>query len=145
MQFTVEEAIEYANQNSLLEWIMSYLAADGYNLDLARGIQLQHNQISFLGPKLYPIETMEYYCGKPGTECRSNRPPGWVDQMCQSLDQGWAPPPLILTPKTTTVLSSSMVRDSRYILLDGNHRKKALEKRGYQEYWAINCFGLRLN
>jgi len=54
---------------------------------------------------------------------------GDVDEMKDEIEQGWEPPPLIVT-----------FQDGELHLEDGNHRVESLRRAGQHEGWALIRF-----
>jgi hypothetical protein len=147
--FTVEEAKKYADDGQLSKWLIQYLTECGQNSDLAQGIQLQKEAVLLTGPNQYPLWKMERCSGPEegiqfpeSTERWEKR----VEMAVRRLRGGLNPPPLVITPKDTYGASiSTMVQNSRYVVLAGNPQYEALKRMERTEYWAINCVGLRLS
>jgi hypothetical protein len=54
---------------------------------------------------------------------------GDVEEMQESLDEGWEPPPLL-----------AEYQDGRLLLQDGNHRYEALARAGAPDAWVLVYF-----
>jgi hypothetical protein len=52
-----------------------------------------------------------------------------VDKMEQRIEDGWQPPPVILS-----------YRDAGLVLEDGNHRVESLRRSGARDAWAVIGF-----
>jgi hypothetical protein len=52
-----------------------------------------------------------------------------VEEMGDSIDDGWEAPPLIVS-----------YRNARLVVEDGNHRIEGLRRCGHSEYWAVVGF-----
>ena len=52
-----------------------------------------------------------------------------VDEMQDSFEDGWEPPPLIAT-----------YRDGQLVLEDGNHRAEGLRRIGERDVWVLISF-----
>ena len=52
-----------------------------------------------------------------------------VDDMADSIDDGWSPPPLIVS-----------LRGEQLVVEDGNHRAEGLRRSGHADAWSLVCF-----
>ena len=54
---------------------------------------------------------------------------GDVDDLAEKIDDGWEPPPMIVT-----------YRDDQLVLEDGNHRVEGLRRAGETSAWSVVSF-----
>jgi hypothetical protein len=133
--FSVEGAREAAGRGTLAEWVSRFLSSPGSdNPVLAE--QLTDSSRWWLGPVELPIDQLHRLSGPPGDpvlcpvdedEWRDD-----VDDMQRRINQGWTPPPVIVT-----------YRDAQLVLEDGNHRVEALRRAGADQSWAVVGFESR--
>ena len=125
--FTPQEAIFYAQNDRLEDWLHAFLLGPGNNEALSTGLKRQ--QRWWHGPSLVdlaqlerccgPEESMEYYEPLESFERRA-------DEMAAAIRAGWEPAPLIV-----------QFSQNAFSIRDGNHRHEALLRSGYERYWVI--------
>lgn len=129
--FSVSSARHAARQGQLFEWIADFLASPGSdNGDLAEklGDEMQH----WIGPVQLPLDDLHRLAGPPGEPALGRLGDDdldTVEDMEDSIDDGWRPPPLIVTH-----------RDGQLVLEDGTHRIEGLRRAGRDEYWCLVGF-----
>jgi len=126
--YTLESAIEAGEAGTLRDWVIAFLEAEGNNLKLAQGLRINQT-IRFFGPKEADLAPMKRMCGSPEEKLQytDNDWDARVDAMVTAIQQGWNPPPIII----------SDYYDPEGNLTDGNHRHEALLRAGYTKYWTI--------
>lgn len=128
-KWTVESAQEADKNNTLREWLIEYLRNEGKNEKLADAIEELTETMAIEPPKMMSLDKMKLMVGAEG----SNRK--WIDadweenikRFVELIQQGWSPPPIILTDYW----------GEKHSITDGNHRYEALKQLGYKEYWTI--------
>ncbi len=129
LNYTVNEATEFSNENRLEEWVQSFLRDDkkdhaSPNYALADGLKLEER--FYYGPiefDLDKITTMRVESDLSGNELKYYNEV--VDRMSSDFN-GTNFPPLILEYK-----------DDKYYLTDGNHRYSSLKRLGIDKYYSI--------
>ena len=120
-------------RDELGEWVAGFLASPGSdNAVLAEKLSGQIR--CWLGPVEVPIDRLNRLAGPPDAPvlCPVDED-YWddrVDDMEHKVDDGWEPPPVIVT-----------VQGDELTLEDGNHRVEGLRRSGEQTAWAIIGFG----
>ncbi|MFA5887698.1 MAG: chromosome partitioning protein ParB [Candidatus Nanoarchaeia archaeon] len=129
MKFTVDEAINYAKEGHMAEWIHTFLITEGKNSHLSDIMKIEGQ---FYGPVEIPFSNMKRCCG-PETGMKFHEAPGkWkaiTDVMASEIKKGWKVTPLILWHI-----------NNELSIADGNHRLEALKLCGYDKYWSIIWF-----
>jgi hypothetical protein len=131
-QHSVEAARHAAERDELGTWVAEFLASPGSdNAEL--GHQLRQTVRCWLGPVQLPIDRLSRLAGP------SDAPvmvvldeDDWrddVDDMTERLEEGWDPPPVIVT-----------WRAGQLVLEDGNHRVEGLRRAGVRQTWALVGF-----
>ena len=134
-KWTVESAQEADKNGTLREWLIKYLHREGTNEKLANAIKDLPETMTIGSPKIMPLDKMKLMVGAEG----SNRK--WIDtdwkenikKFVELIQQGWSPPPIILTDYW----------GEKHSITDGNHRYEALKQLGHKEYWAIQLRNIK--
>ncbi|QHW33720.1 ParB N-terminal domain-containing protein [Paenibacillus rhizovicinus] len=128
LTFTVEEAMVFAKQDCLEEWVHLFLKTIGGNVPFSEGLKRERR--NWAGPLLLPLHELERCCG-PEPEMEFYTPAeSWdahVGELITSLREGWSSPPLIV----------QVIEEGRLSIRDGNHRHKALRRLGEPAAWVI--------
>lgn len=127
-----EAAIEADKNDSLTDWLISYLNESGRNKDLADGLA---EDGQFHTPLIdYPIDNLKILMG-PSHAFRYYEEPekfeSRIEAMINSLKQGWKPVPFI---------ASKDLWNEGLELNDGAHRAEALKRFGVKTYPTIIYF-----
>jgi hypothetical protein len=129
---SVASAQRAADEGRLAEWVVDFLSSPGSsNPELAAALAMRGT--IYLGPIRFALDRLTLMAGPEGDEVvvpvdRVD----WesdVEDMAQSIDQGWHPPPLLVSH-----------HDGKYLLEDGNHRCEALRRTGADYAWTILLF-----
>jgi hypothetical protein len=131
VNFGPEEALQYAQDGLLEDWVHKFLTTAGSNLPLSLGLKKQARW--WLGPRYFPLTLLERCCGpEEGMEYRQPTEDfeKQVNAMAVAIQQGWQPPPMIVVWGLDGILS----------VRDGNHRLEALLRSGLQAYWVVFWF-----
>ena len=130
-RFSLASAFDAAKEDKLPLWVGDFLADRGSdNAVLAAALAQERHW--WLGPIRVPIQELVRLAGPEDDAVCPIEPAEWeddVEQMEESIDEGWEPPPLLVQH-----------RDGRLLLQDGNHRYEALVREGVSEAWAIIWF-----
>lgn len=126
--FTVAGAQQAAAERRLGEWVQGFLASDGSD-NAPLGESLAEELASWVGPVRLAFDELHRLAGPPDqptltrlTDDDLER----VDDMADSIDDDWEPPPLVVA-----------IRDDQLVLEDGNHRTEGLRRVGETRYWAV--------
>jgi hypothetical protein len=128
----VDGARAAAERGELGDWVARFLRSPGSdNAVLAEALNEPHR--SWLGPLRLPIGHLHRLAGPPDDPvlCSLDED-DWgddVDEMEQRVEEGWVPPPLVVT-----------YREGDLVLEDGNHRAEAVRRTGADEVWAVVAF-----
>ncbi|MCL6603732.1 MAG: hypothetical protein K6T94_12715 [Paenibacillus sp.] len=127
MKFNVDEAIQFAKQGCLEEWVHLFLKTIGDNAGLSEGLKIQKRY--WAGPLLMPLDRLRRCCGPEENMEYYNPSESWephIISFCQLLQEGWDYAPLIVQH-----------HEAELIITDGNHRHEAMRRLNYKEYWVI--------
>jgi hypothetical protein len=127
--FSVKSAREAAQRGGLEDWVARFLASPGSD-NSGLGEHLADGERWWTGPLQLPIKQLHRLAGPEGERvlCPVDED-DWgdnVDEMEDKVDDGWVPPPVIVT-----------YRDAQLVLEDGNHRVESMRRTGAKEVWAI--------
>ena len=130
--FSVDSAQRAAEQGLLSEWVSDFLASSGSdNAELAAAFAF--SGAIYLGPLQLELDRLTPMAGpnedKVVVPVAEDDWESDVEEMEHSVEQGWDPPPLLVTH-----------RDGQFLLEDGNHRFEALRRSGEARGWAILAF-----
>jgi hypothetical protein len=130
-EFTVDTAREAAERDELATWVAAFLASPGSdNAELAA--LLADPPRSWVGPVKLRFDELHRLAGPPDQPTLSRLDQddlATVEEMADSLDDGWDPPPLIVT-----------WQGDHLRLEDGNHRVEGMRRAGEQDAWSIVAF-----
>jgi hypothetical protein len=131
-EYSVKAAQDAAERGELPDWVARFLSSPGSDNDVLAE-QLTEPSRSWLGPVQLPIDRLHRMAGPPGAPVqRTLDREDWgddVDDMQRRIEQGWVPPPVIVT-----------YRSGLLLLEDGNHRVEGLRRTGARETWAVVAF-----
>lgn len=125
--YTTKDALEYASENRIDEWVDAFLRNEGDNVPLADGLQLEKRY--YTGPVHVPLRLFNRIAGpEADMEFRVTEESfeANVAKIQKRLKSGWDMPPFLI-----------QYVDGRFILSDGNHRYEALKRSGYAVYSVI--------
>jgi hypothetical protein len=131
-EFSLGSAQRAAADGRLSDWVADFLASEGSdNAELAAAFAF--SGAAYLGPIQFELERLTPMAGPdednvvvPIAE------EDWeadVAAMRDSVEQGWDPPPLLVSH-----------RDGQFLLEDGNHRFETLRRSGEVHAWVIMAF-----
>jgi hypothetical protein len=129
---SVDAAREAARADELGEWVTRFLASPGSD-NAALAEKLAARPRWWYGPVPVPVDRLHRLAGPSGEPvlCAVDEE-FWgdnVDDMEHRIEDGWEPPPLIVT-----------ARGDELVLEDGNHRVESLRRAGVRRYWAVVSF-----
>jgi hypothetical protein len=130
-EFSVDSAREAEQRGELAGWVAAFLSSPGSD-NAALAAALEADKASWCGPLRLPFDQLHRLAGPPDqpTVARlTDDDLDTVEEMDESLEDGWEPPPLIVS-----------FRDSELVVEDGNHRIEGLRRRGLSDYWAVIGF-----
>ncbi|MCC5950678.1 MAG: hypothetical protein JJU45_01135, partial [Acidimicrobiia bacterium] len=131
--YTVDAAREAADDGATAEWVRAFLTSPGSD-NAVLGNALAEQCGAWLGPLEVPLRLLHRLAGPEGERvmCPIDED-DWgddVDDMEDRVEEGWEPPPLIVT----------FNEDRQLVLEDGNHRVEAMRRAGRDEGWALIGF-----
>lgn len=130
-RFSLGSAFAAAADDRLATWVGEFLASRGSdNATLAAALAQERHW--WLGPVQVPVEDLVRLAGPEDEALVPIEPEEWegdVGGMEDSIEHGWAPPPLLAEHQ-----------DGRLLLQDGNHRYEALVRAGETEAWVLIWF-----
>ena len=131
-QFSLLSAQRAANEGRLSEWVAQFLASPGSdNALLAASFAFGGSK--YLGPIQMDLDRLTPMAGpdesKVVVPVTENEWESDVGAMGHSVEQGWHPPPLLVSH-----------RSGKYFLEDGNHRYETLRRSGATRAWVILLF-----
>ena len=127
MNFSPEEAIEYAKNKKLKEWVHGFLTTIGKNEELA---EIMERSGTLEAPKKISLNKLIRICGPEEGMKYKEEQKDWdkrVDKMTEEIKSDWETPPLIVWRH----------ENGKLTVADGSHRVEALRKAGIKSYWAI--------
>jgi hypothetical protein len=130
--FSVQSAKRAADADRLAEWVADFLASPGSgNAELAAALAMRDT--IYLGPIRFALDRLTPMAGPDGDNVIVPvAKEVWesdVDDMVESVEQGWHPPPLLVSH-----------HDGKFFLEDGNHRCETLRREGNTHAWTILLF-----
>ncbi len=129
-EFSLGAARTAAERDDLRGWVARFLASDGSdNADLAE--MLNSEMTCWRGPVRLPFSELHRLAGPPDQPTLARLDEDdleTVEDMEDSIDEGWEPPPLIVSAK-----------NDQLVVEDGNHRTEGLRRAGEDSYWCIVC------
>lgn len=127
-RYTVDAARRAAEDGTLGEWVAEFLASPGSD-NPALGEQLSDGR-DWLGPVELAIHELHRLAGPPGDPVLCPVDDDWwrddVGELAEKVDDGWEPPPLVVT-----------FQEGRLLLEDGNHRVEGIRRAGDERAWAV--------
>jgi hypothetical protein len=131
-KFSLASARHAADEGRLAEWVVDFLASPGSsNSALAAAFAM--SGATYVGPIRFALDRLTPMAGPVGDEVVVPVAEGvWesdVEAMEHSIDQGWHPPPLLVSH-----------HDGKYCLEDGNHRYESLRRMGATHAWVVLMF-----
>ncbi len=129
--FSLDTARDAAAAGTLDTWVSEFLRSPGSD-NAALAEQLSSSRRCWVGPVVLPFDELHRLAGPPD-EPTLARFDGddldTVEEMNDSIEDGWEPPPVVVT-----------CRDTQLVVEDGNHRIEGMRRAGRTEGWAIVAF-----
>ncbi len=129
---SLADARAAAERGDLARWVRDFLGTDGSdNAEL--GMQLFEQKASWTGPIELEFDDLHRLAGppdQPTLERLTDEDLDTVDDMADSVEDGWEPPPLVV----------SIDADGQMVVEDGNHRTEGLRRAGHRKYWSVVGF-----
>ncbi len=131
-EFSLASAHDAADEGRLAQWVVDFLSSAGSdNAKLAASVGFQ--EPTYLGPMQIELDRLTPMAGPDEDEVVVPiAEEDWesdVREMEHSVDEGWEPPPLLVSH-----------HDGKFLLEDGNHRYETLRRNGSTHAWAILLF-----
>jgi hypothetical protein len=130
-RFDLASARAAARRDETALWVGDFLASRGSN-NATLAAALAQREHWWVGPVRVPLDDLMRLAG-PEDEAlvpiASDEWEGDVEQMEESIELGWEPPPLL-----------AEYQDGRLLLQDGNHRYEALAREGAPDAWVLIYF-----
>jgi hypothetical protein len=130
-RFDLASARAAATENRTAIWVGDFLASRGSDNAVLAAALAQHEHW-WVGPTRVPLDDLERLAGPEDEALVPIEEEEWeadVEDMEDSLEEGWEPPPLL-----------AEYQDGRLLLQDGNHRFEALRRAGEREAWVLIYF-----
>ena len=130
-EFSVDGARLAEQRGQLDEWVARFLRSPGSD-NAVLGAELRDRKTSWCGPLRLRFDDLQRLAGpadQPTLTRLGDDDLETVEEMGESIDDGWEAPPLIVS-----------YRDSQLFVEDGNHRIEGLRRSGLAEYWAVIGF-----
>jgi len=112
-------------------WVGDFLASRGSD-NAVLAAALAQRKHWWVGPIRVPLDVLVRLAGPEDDALVPIDEYEWegdVEDMEQSLEEGWEPPPLL-----------AEYQDGRLLLQDGNHRYEALQREGAPDAWVLVFF-----
>lgn len=127
-EFTVESCRAAVEHGDAGKWVEAFLGSDGSdNTEL--GSRLRRERTAWHGPVMIDFDILRRLAGpedQPVLDGMDDDDIETADDMSESVDDGWNPPPVIATWS-----------DDHVMVEDGNHRIEGLRRAGETEYWTL--------
>jgi hypothetical protein len=131
---SLASARDAADRGELSDWVARFLSSPGSD-NAALAETLTRGERWWAGPVELPFDELHRLAGPSDAPVLGEFGDDdleTVDEMEESIDDGWEPPPLIVS-----------YRDGQLVLEDGNHRVEGLRRNGVRRGWSIICFERR--
>ena len=131
-KFSLASAQRATAEGRLAEWVVDFLSSPGSgNPELAAALAMRGT--TYLGPIRFALDRLTPMAGPDGDDVVVPvATEDWesdVEGMEDSIEQGWHPPPLLVSHQ-----------DGNYLLEDGNHRCETMLRTGANYAWVILLF-----
>ncbi len=130
-RYTVDSARRAADDDDLGPWVARFLASPGSD-NAALAASLSDPPRFWAGPLEVPLDRLHRLAGPPDQPALARFDEDdleRVEDMQESLEEGWEPPPAIVS-----------YRDGQLVVEDGNHRIEGLRQSGHDRAWAVVGF-----
>ena len=129
--FSIDSARAAEQRGDLAGWVADFLSSPGSD-NAVLAAALHADKVSWCGPLRLPFDQLHRLAGPPDQPTvapLNDDDLDTVEEMDESINEGWEPPPLIVS-----------YRDSELVVEDGNHRIEGLRRSGHSDYWAVIGF-----
>lgn len=129
---TVDGARNAQTEGTIGDWVRHFLGSDGSD-NAVLGDELRAEKAIWHGPIELPFDELNRLAGPPDQPTLDRLDDDdieTVEGMADSIDDGWQPPPLIV----------SINDHGEFEVEDGNHRIEGLRRSGHDRYWALVGF-----
>lgn len=126
-QSELEKALAAGKDNKILEWVFAFLQSHERNAVVVQDIQKR--EITQMHLVEFPLHLLQGTVGRQNGESHTESLSNWLERVKaieDKIEQEELPPPIIVTDFW-----------QKLHVVDGNHRREALLKRGYKSYWTI--------
>ena len=130
-RFSLSSAFAATERGEIALWVGDFLSSRGSDNEILAAALARH-EWWWLGPIRLPIERLERLAGPEDDVLVPVDEDEWeedVEDMEESLEEGWEPPPLLVE-----------YQDGKLLLQDGNHRYEALARADEREAWVLVMF-----
>ncbi|MDQ1433434.1 MAG: hypothetical protein QOF59_250, partial [Actinomycetota bacterium] len=130
-EFSLASARAAAAADNTAIWVGEFLASRGSDNEILAAALAQKPHW-WVGPILVPLEDLVRLAGPEDDALVPIETEQWegdVEEMQESIGQGWEPPPLL-----------AEYQDGRLLLQDGNHRYEALVRAEETATWVLVFF-----
>jgi len=130
-RFSLSSARAAAAADQTALWVGQFLASRGSD-NAALAAALAQKPHWWVGPIRVPLDDVVRLAGPEQDALVPVAREEWeddVEDMQESLDQGWEPPPLL-----------AEYQEGRLLLQDGNHRYEALARGSARKAWVLVFF-----
>jgi hypothetical protein len=130
-EFSLASARAAAAADRTAIWVGEFLASRGSDNEILAAALAQKPHW-WVGPILVPLDDLVRLAGPEDDALVPIETDEWegdVEEMQESIDQGWEPPPLL-----------AEYQDGRLLLQDGNHRYEALVRAEETDTWVLVFF-----
>lgn len=129
----LEAARAAADEGRLFDWISDFLASPGSdNADLVD--KLAAKDLHWIGPVRLRFDELHRLAGPEDAPTLGEFDDDGLEtaeRMAESLEDGWEPPPLVV---------SWSAEHDHLVVEDGNHRVEGLRRAGRDRHWAVVGF-----
>lgn len=130
--YSLQSAVAANRRGRLAEWVTDFLRSPGSDNGLL-AVKLSRELGWWAGPVQLPIKRLHRLAGPADdpvvVPVDENHWERRVVDMRESVDQGWEPPPVIVS-----------FRGEQLMVEDGNHRVESLREAGRPTAWAVVGF-----
>jgi hypothetical protein len=129
--FSLASARAAADADETAIWVGDFLASRGSDNEVLAAALAQKPHW-WVGPILVPLEELVRLAGPEDDALVPIEADEWegdVEEMQESIEEGWEPPPLL-----------AEYQDGRLLLQDGNHRYEALVRAEEDATWVLVFF-----
>jgi len=129
--FSLASARAAADADETAIWVGDFLASRGSDNEILAAALAQKPHW-WVGPILVPLEELVRLAGPEDDALVPIEADEWegdVEEMQESIEEGWEPPPLL-----------AEYQDGRLLLQDGNHRYEALVRAEEDATWVLVFF-----